>query len=116
MGCTEFRAEGIVVGDWPVQFLPVASALDAEALHTAEIFDVELQIRSFKTRILRPEYLVAKALELGRPKDYIRVVQFVEEKAVDMNRLPDVLQRSGLGQAWEKFCHQSGIQQDNADE
>src|SRR3569623_1899644 len=30
MGYTEHRAEGIVVEGWPLQFLPVASDLDAE--------------------------------------------------------------------------------------
>src|ERR1039458_8236226 len=51
MGYTEFRAEGIVIGEWPVQFLPVASALDAEALRTAESIDIEIRGQSFKTRI-----------------------------------------------------------------
>src|SRR5208283_3847807 len=82
MGYTEFRSEGVVIGDWPVQFLPVASALDAEALRTAESVEVAIRGQSFKTRILRPEYLVAKALEVGRPKDYTRIAQFVEDKAV----------------------------------
>ena len=116
MGYTEFRAEGVVIGDWPVQFLPVANALDAEALQTAESVDVAIRGRSFKTRILRPEYLVAKALEVGRPKDYTRIVQFVDEEAVDMGRLQDVLLRFGLDQAWEDFCHRTGIQQDGTNE
>jgi len=110
MGYTEFRAEGIVIGEWPVQFLPVASELDGEALRTAETIDIELRGQSFKARILRPEYLVAKALEVGRSKDYTRVVQFVEDEAVDMGRLQDVLRRFGLGPAWETFCWRTGIQ------
>jgi hypothetical protein len=116
MGYTEFPAEGVVIGDWPVQFWPVANALDAEALQTAESVDVAIRGRSFKTRILRPEYLVAKALEVGRPKDYTRIVQFVDEEAVDMGRLQDVLQRFGLDQAWEDFCRRTGIQQDDTNE
>jgi len=116
MGYTEFRAEAVVIGDWPVQFLPVASALDAEALRTADSVDVEIQSRSFKTRILRPEYLVANALEIGRSKDYTRIVQFVEDKAVDMGQLQDVLQRFGLDRAWADFCRRTGIQQDGANE
>lgn len=123
MGYTEFRAEGIVIGDWPVQFLPVANALDDEALRTAEPIDIDIQGQVFRTRILRPEYLVAKALEVGRPKDYTRVVQFVEEDAVDMGRLHDVLQRFSLEPAWKKFCRMTGMtqqddigQQDDANE
>ena len=113
MGYAEFRAEGVVIGDWPVQFLPVASALDAEALRTAEQVNVTIQGQSFETRILRPEYLVAKALEVGRPKDHIRVVQFVEEKAVDLARLQDVLQRFGLSREWETLRRRSGIQRED---
>ncbi len=116
MGYTEFRDEGIVIGDWPVQFLPVTNALDDEALRTAKATEVPIQGRVFKTRVLLPEYLVAKALEVGRPKDYARIIQFVEDKAVDMERLRDILQRSGLGQKWERFCHRTGIQQNDEDD
>lgn len=38
LGYADLRNEGISVEDWPVQFLPVASDLDAEALmHAVEI-------------------------------------------------------------------------------
>src|SRR4051794_31745868 len=57
---TEWRDEGIVIGGWPVQFLPVASELDAEALDHAldEVIRVG-QEDEVRTRILRPEHLVA---------------------------------------------------------
>jgi hypothetical protein len=113
MGYTEFRDEGVVIGDWPVQFLPVANSLDAEALQTAKTIDVAIQGHVFKTRILLPEYLVSKALEVGRPKDYARIIQFVEDQAVDMGRLRDIVQRSGPEQKWEGFCRRTGIQQDD---
>src|SRR5262249_15737770 len=65
-GYSEFRKEGIVIEGWSVQFLPVADALDAEALARAE--DVEVEINrlegSVKTRVLRPEYIVATALRV----------------------------------------------------
>jgi hypothetical protein len=115
MGYTDFRHEGIVIGDWPVQFLPVTGELDTEALRTAQITDVRFQGGVFKTRVLLPEYLVAKALEVGRPKDYTRIIQFVEDKAVDMNRLQDLLQRFGLEQKWQKFRRRMGILQDDED-
>src|SRR5579862_4213046 len=40
-GYDEFRKEGIVVGDWPVQFVPVANELDAEALAQSREIDIE---------------------------------------------------------------------------
>ena len=41
-GYVDFKKEGIVVAGWPVQFLPVADALDAEALDKAEKFDIKV--------------------------------------------------------------------------
>jgi hypothetical protein len=116
MGYTEFRGEGIVIGGWRVQFLPVANALDAEALQTAETIDVAVHGQSFQTRILRPEYLVAKALEVDRAKDYARIVQFIEEQAVDRQRLTAVLDRFGLSERWNVFCRRMGIQPDGRQE
>jgi hypothetical protein len=116
MGYTEFRDEGIVIGDWPVQFLPVASPLDDEALQSAKTIDLAIQGHVLATKILLPEYLVAKALDVGRPKDFTRIIQFVEDKAVDMERLLDVLQRFGLEQKWARFCRRTGIQLDGENE
>ena len=36
-GYSEFRKEGILIEGWAVQFIPVASDLDAEALAKAEV-------------------------------------------------------------------------------
>src|ERR1700740_1491859 len=60
-GYEEHQKEGLVIEGWSVQFLPVASDLDAEALAQAQ--EVELRIDeaegSVWTRVLRPEHLVA---------------------------------------------------------
>lgn len=109
-GYSEFRHGGLVVEGWPVQFLPVANDLDAEALAKAD--DVELVVqggKSIAVRILRPEHLVAIALRIGRPKDLIRVTQFLEHKAVDVEALCDILNRNGLRLAWAAFCGKTGI-------
>jgi hypothetical protein len=57
---TSIRSEvGILVDDWPVQFLPVASPLDEEALAQACDIDVSFEgEKPIKVRILRAEYLV----------------------------------------------------------
>ena len=107
-GYTERRAEGIVVEGWPVQFLPVASDLDAEAL--AEAVEVNLGPPGGKpllVRVLRPEHIVATALKLGRLKDLARVEAFVEQNAVDLGRLKTVLVRFRLMDAWRDFCKKS---------
>src|SRR6266536_420912 len=80
-GYSEFRKEGIVVEGWPVQFLPVANDLDAEGLDQA--VDIEIPSRNGappnKVRALRAEHVVATALKVGRPKDLIRISQFLDE-------------------------------------
>ena len=105
------RKEGIVIAGWPVQFLPVASDLDAEALAAAE--DVEIAVDesagSVQTRILRAEHIVATSLRVGRPRDLIRITQFLEERAVDIAALCAVLQRHQLMRAWQSFCRRTGI-------
>lgn len=109
-GYSEFRHGGLVIEDWPVQFLPVSNDLDAEALEKAE--DVELALqdgKSITVRILRPEHLVAIGLRTGRPKDLIRVTQFLEHKAVEIGALCDILDRHGLRLAWASFCGRTGI-------
>jgi hypothetical protein len=110
-GYSEFRKEGLVIEGWPVQFLPVADGLDAEALAQAE--EVEIDINpgegSVKSRVLRPEHIVATALRTGRPKDSIRIVQFLEENAVGIDALCDVIVRHGLRERWRTFCNRTGI-------
>jgi hypothetical protein len=144
-GYSEFRKEGLVIEGWPVQFLPVADDLDAEALAQAEEVEIEISPAegSVKSRVLRPQHIVATALRTGRPrarfvlmqsdtrssflsgshflrktgvhfsgkcsKDRIRIAQFLEENAVDLAALCDVIGRHGLQQAWQAFCHRTGI-------
>jgi hypothetical protein len=111
LGYLEFRQEGLVIEGWPVRFLPVANDLDAEALARAE--DVEIEINpsegSVRTRVLRPEHVVATALRVGRPRDRIRIAQFLEEHAVDVDKLCDVIDRHGLRDVWSLFCQRAGI-------
>jgi len=59
------RGEYVVIGKWPVQFLPTADALGDEAV--AEAVDVEVE--GTPTRVMTAEHLVAIALQLGRGKD-----------------------------------------------
>ena len=97
-GC---RAEGdrIVVGDWPVQFLPASNALEQEALAQA----VEADVEGVPSCVLTAEHLVAIALQTGRAKDYARIVQFLEQDAVDADKLSRILGRHELVDKWEKF-------------
>jgi len=108
-GFKEFKKEGIVVAGWPVQFLPVADALDAEALEQAETVDVKANGGHVRARIVRPEHLVAISLRVGRAKDRTRIVQFLEENAVSLKKLGSVISRHKLAVAWRSFCVKTGI-------
>jgi hypothetical protein len=110
-GYDQHQKEGIVIGAWPVQFLPVASPLDAEALAQAE--DVEVEVNrgegTVKTRVLRPEHIIANALRVGRPQDFIRIAQFLQEQAVNITALCALLDRHSLKDSWQSFCRRAGI-------
>ena len=62
-----------------------------------------------KTRVLRAEHLVAIALRVGRPKDSLRIIQFLEEAAVNIAALCGVIASHGLRDAWLAFCSRAGI-------
>ena len=100
-GCTNER-EYIVIAGWPVQFLPPATALVEEALEEAVVRDVE----GTPTRVFTAEHLAAIALQTGRAKDKARLLQFIEEGALDAARFQAILARHGLVDAWKKFERQ----------
>ncbi len=110
MGYSKRSDVGIIVEGWPVQFLPVASDLDAEALDKA----VAIEFRptgepSIETHCIRAEHVVAIAVKLGRPKDWARVAEFLEQRAVNLQSLKRVLQSHGLIGKWRAFCRRAGI-------
>jgi hypothetical protein len=97
-GC-RVEGERIVIGDWPIQFLPPHGALEQEALAEA----VRTEYDGISTSVLSAEHLVAIALRTGRTKDYARMVMFLEQDAVNMETLNSILSRHGLLPKWEKF-------------
>ncbi len=97
-GCAE-REEHIVIGDWPVQFLAPRDALEEEAVADAVVATVE----GVETRVMPAEHLVAIALRTGRAKDHARIVQFIEQDAVDRMKLSGLFERHGLLPKWTAF-------------
>jgi hypothetical protein len=93
--------EYVVIGGWPVQFLPPSGDLEqegvAESLSTA--------VEGVGTWVMTAEHLVAIALRTGRAKDHIRILQFIEQGAVDREKLQSVLERHGLTSKWKQFEH-----------
>jgi hypothetical protein len=91
--------EYIVIGEWPVQFLLPADDLEREAIAEA----VETAVDGVPTRVMTAEHLVAIALRVGRVKDHNRILQFLEQEAVDQERLRGILERHRLASKWREF-------------
>lgn len=91
--------EHIVVGGWPVQFLPASDALELEALAEA----VPTTVEGLGTWVMTAEHLAAIALRTGRPKDHNRILQFIEQGAVDRKKLQTILDQHQLSGKWKQF-------------
>jgi hypothetical protein len=96
------EGEYIVIGGWPVQFLPPTGSLVEEALAQA----VETNVEGTLARVFTAEHLAAIALQTGRAKDKARLLQFIESGALDAARLQAILERHGLADEWQKFERQ----------
>ena len=97
-GCIE-KEEHIVIGGWPVQFISPSDESEREAVAAA----VTTEVDGTQTRIMSAEHLVAIALRTGRSKDHARILQFLEQEAVDRKKLEAVIEKYGLRSKWEQF-------------
>lgn len=98
----EAEGESVLIEGWPVQFLPAFNALTAEAVDQA----VEIKFKRTPTRVMRAEHLAAIMLQTGRAKDHARLVQLLEQHALDMELLKDIISRHGLMEKWHEFSQQ----------
>lgn len=104
------QGQYIVIGGWPVQFLePKKGSVVEEAIKRAVVHDLD----GTSVRVFSPEYLLAIAVELRRPKDKFRAQQFLEESAQPESKfkinepvLSDILTRHNLQETWAKFKKQ----------
>lgn len=53
---------------------------------------------------MSPEYLAAIALDTGRPKDYVRVYEFLTRNIVTKDALLALVERFGLTERWKTFA------------
>jgi hypothetical protein len=90
------EADHVNIHGVAVQFLPAYNPLIEEAVEHARDFDY----LGVPVRVINPEYLVAIMLQTGRPKDYARVVRFLDRDAFDAHTLRQTLNRHGLQKAW----------------
>ena len=91
---------GILIEDWPVQFIPVAQSVQEEAVMQAE------QVAAGETRtfMFSAEHLAAELLRSGREKDYARVIALLKSEQMDIKLFRDIVNRHGLAEKWEWFA------------
>lgn len=100
-GCA-IEGEYVIIGGWPVQFLPPTGPLVEEALADS----VEMSVEGSTVRVFTAEHLASIALQTGRAKDKSRLLQFVESGTMDSDVFRNILNRHGLEEKWERFSNQ----------
>jgi len=99
LGYTLWREDKVIVENWPIQFLPAGKPIESEAIDQA----IEKQIDDEVSVWVPPaEYLMLMAIDLGRPKDMIRLQQFHAEHAYDPQKLKALLEKHQLAHKWER--------------
>jgi hypothetical protein len=102
-GYKDFQREGVMIGEWAVQFIPVFNPLTGDALKEAIPTDID----GVPTHVFSQEHLMAICLDTGRPKDFSRLAHFLShdeaEGGPDKSRFMEIVNRFDLGSKWEKF-------------
>ena len=98
-GFSEISGEGVVIENWPVQFIPVSDPLTEEAYLNAE----PSKLDDVTVPVVLAEHLVAIMLQVGRPKDLARIHMFLSQGAVDQEALSEIIKRHGLTDKWNEF-------------
>ena len=98
-GYSDFVKEGVVVGGVPVQFLPVTPGLSTDAHANA----LSAEYEGVPMRVVGLEHLMATMLQVGRPKDISRLLNFVSRGEYDSAKFNGILEKHGLASKWENF-------------
>lgn len=93
------QGQFVYIEGWPVQFLPAYNPLTDEAIQKAR----SIKFNRTPTRVMRAEHLVAIMLDTGRMKDYARINMFLEQGAVDLDKLTEVLKEHRLITKWKEY-------------
>lgn len=93
------EAEHVMIEDWAVQFLPAYNDLIVDAVKQAQ----KVQFGATPTQVFTAEHLAAIMLDTGRPKDHLRLVQFVEFDVLNKAIFEDIIEQFGLQSKWNAF-------------
>lgn len=104
-GYANFEEEGILIHGFPVQFLPVSTPLEKEAVENAMVLTWE----EHTIRVMSPEYLAAIAMAVGRPKDRARLVYLYYLQNFSKGKFTDIIQLHGLSETWSAWAKGLGL-------
>jgi predicted nucleotidyltransferase len=94
-----WKGEHIIIEGLPVQFIPVESGIEREALENSK----DVIYGGVKTKILSAEYLIAIALKAGRRKDFDKVGRLVEQAKINKRALEAILKKHHLLDKFRKW-------------
>lgn len=94
-----FKGQHLQIEGWPVEFLPAEDPLCSDALLSA----IEVEMDGTKTWVMSQEHLIAIAIKTGRPKDFLRLQQFVSLGTFDEEYLREIVNKHKLTSKWEEF-------------
>ncbi len=100
--------ECVLIAGVPVQFLVASSPLVVDAMADAQM----QSYGAVQTVVMQPEYLVAIMLELLRPKDRVRIRQFLDQHILDQVRLQQIFHKHGLEKKWQSVVIEVGREND----
>lgn len=106
LGFSEFEEEGLLVHGFPVQFLSASPGLETEAVEAALVAEWD----NHRIRVIRPEYLAAIAITVGRPKDRARLVYLAELPDFHRSLFIDILSRHDLRKRWDEWAGALGLE------
>lgn len=94
-----FSSQYVQVGSLMLDFVGVYNPLTEEALDNA----VDVNVYDVPTRVFKPEYLLAIALQTGRAQDFEKVIKICRETDLDEEYLEDIIKRHNLSRKWNEF-------------
>ena len=100
LGFSKFEQDGVIIHDFPVQFLCANPGLETEALESAMVAEWE----THRIRVMTPEHLAALALTVGRPKDRARLVYLVSLPQFNREAFSAILHRYDLTAQWRDWA------------
>lgn len=99
--------EGVLIEDWPVQFVPAFAAVQEEAIAHAR----RIEYGATHTFIFSSEHLCAELLRSGRLKDQVRVIELIESKKMDMKIFQDIVSRHSLTETWKELVTRYNLEE-----